>query len=112
MDSTLIIAILSIVFGSSVITTILNRIFAKRDRKQAEESAERIALRLLMKSRIRDLCLKYIEKGWIYADEYEDLLAMWENYHYDLGGNGYLDHLMEAVKELEIRGVRKEHNKE
>lgn len=111
MSEGLLIAIISAVLGSSVLTTILNRIFTKRDKKEADESAERIALRLLMKSRVRDLCLKYIEQGWIYADEYEDLISMWENYHYALGGNGYLDHLMEAVKELEIRGVRKEHKK-
>lgn len=109
MDSTLIITILSIVFGSSVITTILNRIFVKRDRKAEDASGMKEALRLLMKTRVRDLCIKYIDQGWVYADEYEDLNKMWHCYHdHDkLDGNGFLNHLMEEVDRLDIRGIRK-----
>lgn len=113
MDSTLLITVLSIIFGSSVVTTILNRIFTKRDRKNEEKSGIKEALRLLMKTRVRDLCLKYIDQGWIYADEYDDLQKMWHCYHdHDkLDGNGFLNHLMEEVDKLDIRGIRKETNK-
>lgn len=107
----IIITIICAIIGSGVLTTILNRIFVKADRKRELESGEKEAFRLLMKSRIRDLCIKYIDQGWIYADEYEDLHTMWYCYHNKLGGNGYLDHLMEAVNGLEIRGIRKETNK-
>lgn len=55
--------------------------------------------------RIVYLCMKYIDRGWITEDEYEDL----EKYLYEpyvkLGGNGTAKRLMDAVGKLPFRKV-------
>lgn len=55
--------------------------------------------------RLMFLCEKYIERGWITDDEYEDL----EKYLYvpykKMGGNGTVERLMTEVKRLPIRHI-------
>lgn len=96
----IIVAILS----STVITTLITEIFATIRAKRAEKTGYQQGVRLILKNDIRNLCLRYIDQSWIYADELEDLMAMHSCYHTDLGGNGYLDELMNEVKKLPIKG--------
>lgn len=93
------------VFGSSAMATLISNIFTVYREKKTAKSGERQALRLLMKDRLRFLCVQYIQQGWIYEDELEDLISMHGCYHNGLQGNGYLDELMSKVKKLEIRGI-------
>nr|DAF68597.1 MAG TPA: hypothetical protein [Caudoviricetes sp.] len=53
--------------------------------------------------RIKHLCLKYIEQGFVWADDLADLKRMHDVYHTTLEGNGFYDDLMDKVKELPIR---------
>ena len=53
--------------------------------------------------RIKHLCLKYIEQGFIWAEDFADLKRMHGVYHTTLEGNGFYDDLMDKVKELPIR---------
>lgn len=53
--------------------------------------------------RIKHLCLKYIEQGFVWADDLADLKRMHGAYHTTLNGNGFYDDLMDKVKELPIR---------
>lgn len=99
--ATILIAIIS----SGVINTIINRIFVNRDKKNESTNGVNQSLRLLMKDRLRFLCMQYIDQGWIYEDELEDLIAMHKCYHNALSGNGFLDELMNRVKKLEIKGI-------
>ena len=91
--------------GSGILTTLINQVCNLLIRRAEAKSGAAKGLRLVLKDRLRFLCVRYIEKGWIYEDELEDLIAMHDCYHNELHGNGYLDELMNRVKSLEIRGI-------
>lgn len=95
--TTIAVAIIS----SGVLNTFLTYLLGLRDKRKGIQEASR----LLMKDRLRFLCVHYIQQGWIYEDELEDLVAMHACYHDDLKGNGFLDSQMERVKNLELRGI-------
>ena len=98
MDAqTIIVAII----GSGLLSTIINRIFDYFDKKNGTQNG----IRIILKDRIRFLCTHYIEQGWIYEDELEDLVTMHSCYQKSLKGNGYLDSLMNRVQSLDIRGI-------
>lgn len=52
--------------------------------------------------RLRQLCDEYIDRGYITADEYDNLIYMYEPYK-KLGGNGKISKRMEIVDKLEYR---------
>lgn len=93
------------IIGSGVLTTIINQICNAINRRAEEKNGITHGVRLVLKDRLRFLCVKYIEQGWIYEDELEDLVAMHNCYHDTLHGNGYLNELMGRVKSLEIKGI-------
>ena len=93
--------IIAAVIASGLLTTIINRIFDYWDKRSGTQNG----VRVILKDRIRFLCARYIEQGWIYEDELEDLVKMHDCYHKSLKGNGYLDSLMNRVENLEIRGM-------
>lgn len=101
MDTQIIIAVIS----SGLLTTIINRIFNYLDKRAELKSGVTHGVRLILKDRLRFLCTRYIEQGWIYEDELEDLISMHSCYHDTLKGNGYLDELMTRVKHLQMKGV-------
>lgn len=91
--------------GSGLLTTIINQFCNWRIRVSEAKNGTNKGLRLILKDRLRFLCMRYIEQGWIYEDELDDLISMHDCYHNALHGNGYLDELMSRVKKLEIKGV-------
>ena len=97
--------ILVAVIGSGVFNTLLGYILSARERRKSRNEEVNKSLRLLMKDRLRFLCMHYVRQGWIYEDELEDIISMHNCYHDDLGGNGYLDELMRRTKNLEVRGI-------
>lgn len=101
METQIIIAVIS----SGLLTTIINRIFNYLDKRAELKSGVTHGVRLILKDRLRFLCVRYIEQGWIYEDELEDLVSMHSCYHDTLAGNGYLDELMGRVKRLPMKGV-------
>lgn len=100
---TIIVAII----GSGVLNTAINQWCSYVQRRNDDKSGMRAGIRLVLKDRLRFLCGHYITQGWIYSDELEDIIAMHECYHTELEGNGYLDTLMQRVKQLPIKGVGK-----
>lgn len=58
-------------------------------------------LREMLYDRIKYLSKKYIAEGKLREEEYKSLKRMWEVYHNDLGGNGYLDGEMKEIDKLE-----------
>lgn len=98
-------AIVAGVISSGLISTILTLIVNQINRAQDKRSGANEAMRLVMKDRLRHLCRKYIDQGWIYEDELEDIFAMHRCYHDTLKGNGYLDSMMDRIKHLEVRGA-------
>lgn len=99
--------ILVAIIGSGAFSTLVSLIVGQINKHLESKSGMSNGMRLILKDRLRFLCMRYIEQGWIYADELEDLLSMHACYHNKLNGNGYLDTLIERVKDLEIRGVGK-----
>lgn len=76
-----------------------------REIKQLQDTVNALILadRTILYDRIKHLAKSYIKRGWISVEEYEDLKRMHKVYHDDLGGNGFLDAIMEEVSKLEIR---------
>lgn len=99
--TTIIVAVI----GSGIFNTLLNYLITMQEKKKNENSGMIQANRLVMKDRLRYLCIQYIEQGWIYEDELEDIIAMHNCYHDDLNGNGFLDSQMRRVNDLEVRGI-------
>jgi len=61
------------------------------------------ANRIQMYDRIKHLGKSYISQGKISPEDLEDIIDMHKCYHDDLGGNGFLDEIMEQVKHLPIK---------
>lgn len=97
--------VLTAVLGSGLLSTLVSQFFNWLTKRQEQKSGVAEGMRLVMKDRLRFLCAQYINQGWIYEDELEDLMAMHKCYHDKLKGNGYLDGLMERVKALDLRGI-------
>lgn len=55
--------------------------------------------------RIIELCLKYLERGWISAEEYENLYKYLYKPYKAMGGNGSAERLMAKVSNLEVRNT-------
>lgn len=59
----------------------------------------------LAHDRIIFLGMRYIERGWITDDEYENLYDYLYYPYKQMGGNGSAERVMEGVKKLQIRHV-------
>lgn len=62
--------------------------------------------RLLMglaHNHIIEMGVRAIERGWIYRDEYDDLITYSYGPYKDLGGNGMCDKIIQEVNRLPIR---------
>ena len=58
-------------------------------------------LRETLYDTIKTSCKKYEAEGRIREEEYKSLHRMWDAYHNDLHGNGYLDSEMDIIEKLE-----------
>ena len=72
--------------------------------KKSERNDARTRMLLgLAHDRIVSLGMKYIERGWITHDEYEDFHQYMYSPYKELGGDGSGDRIMRAVDKLDIR---------
>ena len=90
--------------GCSIILYILQRGDNKKDMKDDELKKIEASLRGLGHDRITYLGQKYIEKGYITRDEYENLHDYLYLPYADLGGNGTAKKIMEEVDKLPMKG--------
>lgn len=95
--------ILIAILGSSALSSIIAGIFALVTRHKDKQNGVSKGVRQLLYDRIKHLGRRYIADGTISQEDLEDLMQMHGIYHTDLGGNGYLDNLMEQVKRLPLR---------
>lgn len=72
-------------------------------KKTDKNSAEAEMLRGLGHDRIMELGTRYLEKGWLTPDEYENFHDYLYVPYEKLGGNGTAKHMMERVDRLKIR---------
>ena len=95
-----IVTIVCAVFASSGLWAYLS---ARRDRKAKKDDkrdAQNAMILGLGHDRIISLCEKYIERGWIASDEYENLYTWLYKPYEELGGNGTAKRLMAIVDNL------------
>ncbi len=111
------IEILSIIFGGGAAAALFNRIgdivilkinskAKKEDDETEHEKRTKKALRVILYDRVKHLCRRHIDEGYITADDLEDLIGMHQCYHDDLDGNGFLDSMMAQAKALPVRNRR------
>lgn len=94
MNETLIIAILS----SSFVTTLLNFVLNRIDKKSNINKA----LMCLLGYELKNECHRLIRQKHIELDDLEQLQQLNEIYH-SMGGNGYVKSLMSKVEHLEVK---------
>lgn len=97
MDKTIIVAVLAI-FASAGFWSFVTRIL---DRKSAKTKL----LMGIAYHNICILCLDYINRGSISADEYADLKKYFYQPYQDMGGNGVCERFMREVDKLPIKEV-------
>ena len=68
---------------------------------RSQDTSLQSGLREILYDRIKSLSRKYIEANKIREEEYNSLQRMWKVYHEELGGNGYLDGVMQDIEKLE-----------
>lgn len=103
MDGKDIVTIVVAIVSSGAFSAIVNAILAARREKRQKETGVSAGVRMLLYDRIKHLGKAYIQRGSVTSDELEDLITMHKIYHDDLGGNGFLDTLMDSVKALQIK---------
>ena len=79
---------------------------AKREKKDARMQV----LVGVTHDRIIYLGMKYIERGWITNDEYENLYVYLYQPYLKMGGNGSAQRIMEEVKKLPIHKEEHEYS--
>lgn len=101
MNETIIIAIIS----SGALSTLISALFNMWQTRRKKQDGVRDGIKILLYDRIKHLGKKYIERGYVTAEELEDLTTMHSIYHdpEGLNGNGFLDALMNSVNKLPIK---------
>lgn len=92
----MVVTIMISVLGSSGLWAFLQKRADKKD-------AKNLMLLGLGHDRIIDLCEKYITRGWLSHDEYENLYEYLYKPYKEMGGNGTAERLMEEVKKLPVK---------
>lgn len=87
----------------SIILAVLQRRWAKKDKKSSQLAALVEAQKVLMIDRVRHLGSVYIRQGEISLEDKENLHQMYAAYK-SLGGNGHLDLIMGEVDRLLVKG--------
>lgn len=108
---TLGLPILTIVAG--IITALITSqgLWSHLSTKSNKDSAESDLLRGLAHTRIMDLCEKYIERGWITPEEYEDLITYLYHPYLELGGNGTVKKMVDnEINRLPIHHIKMNQN--
>jgi len=93
---TVIVSILCSILASS-------GFWAYLQNRKEKNSAEKEMLTGLGHDRIMSLGEKYIARGFVTKDEYENLHDYLYKPYKKLGGNGSADHIMSAVNQLPVR---------
>ena len=94
----IILTIVGAVLGSSGVWAYMMKRMDKKD------ASTRMLLGLGHRDIVQD-AMKYIERGWLSKDEYEDLDKYLYKPYLSMGGNGTAERLMNEVKKLPIRDI-------
>lgn len=92
------------IFGSVGFWTFINTLISSRKEKKSETAKMLLGLG---HDRIYELANSYISRGYISADEYENLSKYLYEPYKALGGNGTAERLMSEVNKLPIKEVER-----
>ena len=104
---TLVLPVLTIAAG--IVTSLITSqgLWNHVSQKSQKDSAESELLRGLAHTRIMSLCEKYIERGWITPEEYEDLITYLYHPYLELGGNGTVKKMVDnEINRLPIHHIK------
>ena len=93
-------SIIAAVFASSGFWALITSIVQKKNEKK--DAKARMILGL-GHHELKELCEKYLAQGWIYTDDYEDLVKYLYEPYIKMGGNGTVKKLMGDVEKLPIK---------
>lgn len=68
------------------------------------KSAEKVALMFMLRMMLVALRDRYVDKGSVTKQEYDDYMEVYELYHDKFNGNGLGTRMMEDVNKLDIVG--------
>lgn len=108
MDKDIILAIIVSVFGSTGFWALITGIWQAKTKKKSAESR---MLRGLAHDRICELGSRYLRQGDITKDEFENFYEYLYIPYHDLGGNGTAEKIVEDVKRLPMREVKRDEDK-
>ena len=98
-----IVTIFAALLGSSTVSALVSHLLQKSAEKRRKYTGAEAGVRMLLYDRIKCLGLRYIGEGAVCSDSLEDLIEMHRIYHDELGGNGFLDGVMDQVKALPVQ---------
>lgn len=73
-----------------------------KNRSSAKDATTRLLMGLAH-DKITYFGMKYIDRGWVTKDEYEDLRRYFYEPYIELGGNGTAERIMAAMQQLPLR---------
>lgn len=100
MRADIIITIITATLASTGFWSLILYKVQKRD--ENKDALTKLILGLAYRE-ITDLCLKYMHRGYITKDEYEDLMKYLFTPYKELGGDGTAEKLIDEVKKLPIK---------
>lgn len=87
----------------SIITILFQTLLNKRSEKKKKTRDNEVlinkALQALLRDKLRDHYVKYINQGWVDIDDKSNFSNMYDIYH-SLGKNGVIDGMCKQVMEL------------
>lgn len=99
MRTEIIIALITSVFASTGLWSLISLSIQRRTNRK--DNLTRLVLGLAHE-KIITLSMKYIKRGNITKDEYDDLMKYLFSPYKDCGGNGTAERIIEEVKKLPI----------
>lgn len=99
MKPEIIIALITSVFASTGLWSLIS--WAVQRKADKKDNLTRLVLGLAHE-KIISLCMKYIKRGSITKDEYDDLMKYLYTPYKDCGGNGTGERVIEEAKKLPI----------
>ena len=101
----MVITVVCAVFASSGFWAYVIARRERKNKKNDKDDARNDMIMGLGHDRIIALCEKYIERGWISSEEYENLNTWLFEPYTQMGGNGTAKRLMAIVDNLPAKSV-------
>lgn len=93
--------VLSLLFGSGLLTTILIAVWKKIKQNEKKTESVQLGVQALLRDRLYHTYMKYIEKGYAPIYARENFENMYNQYHV-LGANGVMDDVYKKFMELPL----------